>query len=173
MLNPSKLNYHLQYTASDCLLSLSLSVCVYVCVYNGTAHLNITLKEAYRGQLWKDHQKNIFMTIKMSIQRFFIVWTASARFKNTFLFNETKVLVVNGLTWHYKLQHLFCCALYNQWKCKKRAVPLSLRQRHDFQTCLWLLKQVERWQVGQTSRRLLPSSEVTKRFRPRLKAEIS
>jgi len=28
--------------------------------------------------------------------------------------NETKVLVVNGLHWHYKLQHLFCGALYNQ-----------------------------------------------------------
>jgi len=37
----------------------------------------------------------------------------SVVFKNTFLFNETKVVVVSGLRWHYKLQHLFCGALYN------------------------------------------------------------
>ncbi len=32
--------------------------------------------------------------------------------------------------WHYKLQHLFCGALYNQWKIKKRTVPLSYHFLH-------------------------------------------
>ncbi len=41
------------------------------------------------------------------------------------LFNETKVLVVNWLKWHCKYQHLFCGALYSQWKCKKHAVPFT------------------------------------------------
>jgi hypothetical protein len=42
-----------------------------------------------------------------------------------FLPNETKVFVVHGLKWHYKLHHLFCAALYNNWKSKKRACPLE------------------------------------------------
>ncbi len=45
-------------------------------------------------------------------------------FKNTFLYNETKVFVVNCLKLHLKLQCLFCGALYNQSKCNKCAVPL-------------------------------------------------
>ncbi len=32
--------------------------------------------------------------------------------------------VVNDFKWHYKLQWLFCGAIYKQLKCKKRAVPL-------------------------------------------------
>ncbi len=35
------------------------------------------------------------------------------------------VFVVNWLKRDYKLQQLFCGALYNKWKCKKRAVPLE------------------------------------------------
>jgi hypothetical protein len=30
------------------------------------------------------------------------------------LFNETMVLVVNGLKWHYLLPNIFCVALNNQ-----------------------------------------------------------
>ncbi len=41
------------------------------------------------------------------------------------MFNETKVLLVNWLKWHNKLQHLFCGALYNQSKWKKCAVPVT------------------------------------------------
>ena len=36
-----------------------------------------------------------------------------------YLFNETKILVVNWPKWHDKLQYLFCGALYNQWKILK------------------------------------------------------
>ncbi len=35
-------------------------------------------------------------------------------------------LCVNYLKRQYKLQHLFCGGLYNQLKCNKCAVPLSL-----------------------------------------------
>ncbi len=70
------------------------------------------LTQAYRGQLWKGHQKNIIMTDIMSINRFYIVWNSLLCSKIYYLYNETKVLVVNWLKWHYKLQHLFCGALY-------------------------------------------------------------
>ncbi len=59
-------------------------------------------------------------------------------FKIHFLFNETKVSVVKWLNWYYKLQHLFCGVLYNQWKCKKRTVPLGFL-RLLFKICfVWL-----------------------------------
>ncbi len=71
---------------------------------------------AYRGQLWKGHQKNIFMTKLLSINKFFIVWTSLYCSKIQYLFNETNILVVNWPKWLCKFQHLFCGALYNQWK---------------------------------------------------------
>ncbi len=45
------------------------------------------------------------------------------------------IFVINWFHWHQKLQHLFRGALYNKWKCKKRAVPLgkedgSWRRKH-------------------------------------------
>jgi hypothetical protein len=33
------------------------------------------------------------------------------------MFNEAKYSDVNWFKWHYELQHLFCGALYNKWKC--------------------------------------------------------
>ncbi len=55
----------------------------------------------------------------MSIYRVFLTRNSLYCSKIHFLFNETKVSVVNWLKWHYKLQHLFCGALCNQWKYKK------------------------------------------------------
>ncbi len=72
----------------------------------------------------KGHQKNIFTAKVISNNRFLIVWNYLLCSKIHFLFYETKVLFVNCLKWHYKLQCLFCGALYNQWKCKKRTLPL-------------------------------------------------
>jgi hypothetical protein len=45
---------------------------------------------------------------------------------NKHLFIKTKVFVINWFQWHKKWQHLFRGALYNKWKCKKRATPLGL-----------------------------------------------
>ena len=55
-----------------------------------------------------------------------------------YLFNETKILVVNWPKWHDKLQHLFCGAIYNQWKIKnKHAVPQRLiKARFDYYCAL-------------------------------------
>ncbi len=63
---------------------------------------------------------------KMSVSKqisYFV--NLSVLFKNTFLFNGTKVFVVNWLKWHNKLQHLLCGAFCNQWKWKKSVVPLN------------------------------------------------
>ncbi len=48
-----------------------------------------------------------------------IVWSLQWCSKIWYLFNETNILVVNWPEWHCKLQHLFCGALYKQWKIKK------------------------------------------------------
>ncbi len=61
----------------------------------------------------------------MSFYWFFSSFNLSTVLKNTFLCNVTKFSVANGLHWHYKLQCLFCVALYNQWKGTKSAVPLK------------------------------------------------
>ncbi len=58
----------------------------------------------------------------MSINRFNIYWTSLYCSKINFLFNDTKVFVVNWLKWHYQLQHLFCAALYNERKYKKCSI---------------------------------------------------
>jgi hypothetical protein len=56
---------------------------------------------------------------------FFLFELLSAAQKTHILFNETKVFAVNWFKLHYKLQHLFCGALYKPSKCKKRAVPFK------------------------------------------------
>ena len=81
----------------------------------------------------------------MSINRVCLAETLCSVQKIHFLFNETKVSVVNWLKWHYKLQYLFCGALYNWQKCKKRAVPFNnfsfilvsrLKWKWSIRTCL-------------------------------------
>jgi len=85
----------------------------------------------------------------MSINIFFLVWTYLFCSKIHFWFNDTKVFVVNWLKLHYKLQHLFSGALYNQSKCKKCAVPLANCSSAD-----WLLARpqltidFEGWMLG-------------------------
>jgi hypothetical protein len=44
------------------------------------------------------------------------------------LFKETKVFVVNCLELHYKLQHLFFGALYNQSKMQKMCCSIAQQQ---------------------------------------------
>ncbi len=94
---------------------------------NGTAHLCVIPTWDNRGQLWKGHQKQNILTKIMSINRFFIVRTLRSVQKYIFI-HQNKGFAVYWLQWHYKLQHLFCGALYNQWKFKKRAVPLTFSQ---------------------------------------------
>ncbi len=91
---------------------------------NGTAHLCVRLTYAYRGQLWIGHQ-NFFVTTIMSINRRLLVWISLQCSKIHFLFNETKVIVVYALKWHYKLPRLFCGALFNNLKCKKTCCSIK------------------------------------------------
>jgi hypothetical protein len=89
---------------------------------NGTARLYVVQTKSYKGQLLKGNQiydKN--SVILKSVSSF----TLSAMFRNTFLLNETYFSVVICLQWHHKLQYLFCSDLYNQWKSKKCADPLT------------------------------------------------
>jgi len=61
----------------------------------------------------------------MSINRVFLAWNSLYYSQLHFLFNETKVSIVNWLKWPYKLQHLFRGTLYNQWDYKKHTAPLT------------------------------------------------
>ncbi len=88
-------------------------------------HLCVVLRYTYRGRLWKGQQIYFFVAKMMSICRVFLAWNSLYCSKIHFLFNETKVSVVNWIKWHYKLQRHFCGALYNQWICKKCAVPIA------------------------------------------------
>ncbi len=83
---------------------------------------NIGLYEA----AMKRSSENVFTRKIFQYKWFFSSLNLSVLFKNTFLFNETKVFVINWLKRHDKFQHLFCGALYNKWKCKRRAVPFIM-----------------------------------------------
>ncbi len=61
----------------------------------------------------------------MSINRVCLSETVCSVQKIHFLFNEVKVPVLNWLKWNYKLQYLFCGALFNWQKFNKRAVPFQ------------------------------------------------
>jgi hypothetical protein len=78
----------------------------------------------------------------MSLDRVFLAWNSLQCSKIHFLFNEAYIYVANWLKWHYKLQHLFCGALYNQWKCKKCAVPLKILLIFLYHLCLIILLDV-------------------------------
>ncbi len=71
----------------------------------------------------KGHQKKNSWE-KMTFIRFLIFFNFSGVQKIHFLFNETKVFVVNWLKLHYKLQHLFCAPSIINENTKKCAVPL-------------------------------------------------
>jgi hypothetical protein len=85
--------------------------------HNGTAHLCVILRYTFRGQLWKGHQEYIFMAKVMSINSYSILLNLFVVFKNTFLSNETKVLV------EFTTPFLWC-PLYSM-KMQKRAVPFK------------------------------------------------
>ncbi len=93
---------------------------------NPTAHLCVILTYAYRGQLWVGHQY-FFVTKIMSINRRLLVWISLQCSKIHFLFNETKVFVIYGLKWHYKLPRLFNGALYNNLKGQKTCSSIKKR----------------------------------------------
>ncbi len=104
----------------SCRLQPCLKICFTFQLYamNGIAHLCLIPTLAYRGQLWKGHQKKIFMTKIVSIHSCLLFEPISSLQKYISL-DETKVSVINWHNWHYKLKFLFCGALYNQWKCIK------------------------------------------------------
>lgn len=76
-----------------------------------------------RGEQWNGKQNTCFKT-KIIFLRIFFKFQSFCSVKNTFAINETDILLKIDW-WHYKLQYLFCSALYDQWKDKKCAAPLS------------------------------------------------
>ncbi len=59
------------------------------------------------------------MTNIMSTIDFLLLESLTSVQKYSFCSMKPRFSVVNWVKWQYKLQHLFCGALYNQWKCKK------------------------------------------------------
>ena len=82
---------------------------------------NISIK----GAALKRSTEFFSMAKIMSIKRACLAETLWSVQKIHFLFNKTKVYVVNWLTWHYKLQYLFCGALYKYWKCIKMCCSIA------------------------------------------------
>ncbi len=61
-------------------------------------------------------------------------------FKNTFFVEWSQSFVVNWLKWQFKLQHLFCGVLYNQWKGKTHcSIPNGTAQ--------WILTNNNKWWI--------------------------
>ncbi len=114
--------FHLGYTFTSNYFGFK-KIQIMDVLLNSTSLFNTNI--SLNGAAQKMSSEINLATKIMSINRFNIFWTSLYCSKIHFLFNKTKVFVVNWPKWHYKLQHLVCGAIYNQWKCKKHAFPLK------------------------------------------------